>query len=419
MRRKDVKWTLALAFAAVGVVLQLLASLNELPIRLFDYDTAEAWSGFLALSLLGDLAGAVALGAVLFLLVAAGEPLYRETYPGQPALSRILSLRGLRSKRFFRGLLLGYAMTAFFFAYQVVFYIVAERFGAWAPADVPHSSLLGTPLPWLGVLLMGFVPATTEEFSSRMFSIPFVRRFAPGWVAVVLPAFIWGFAHSTYPNQPFYIRGLEVGFAGVLIGVVFLKQGILPLLVWHFTVDAVYTALLLVRSTNPYFVISGAAASLVLLLPHGRLPRPVPEERRIRPRRRPLQRGRRIGPGAAARRRAGPGRVRPAARARPGPPRARRGALPRRPLPVARRSPARDALGRRALADRPRGGARRRGRVPEVAGPGSRGLPQGGHARDGAARPRGRRPRRARASSPTTRRTRPRAGSSSAAGRRS
>lgn len=144
VRRKDVKWKLALTFAAVGAVLQLLASLNELPIRLFDYDTAEAWSGFLAMSLLGDVAGAIGLGAGLFLLVAAGEPLFRETYPLQPALGRILSLRGLRSKRFFRGLLLGYAMTAFFFAYQVVFYIVAERLGAWAPADVPYSSLLGT-----------------------------------------------------------------------------------------------------------------------------------------------------------------------------------------------------------------------------------------------------------------------------------
>ncbi len=267
VRRKDVKWTWALAFACVGAALQLLSSLNELPIRLFDYDTADSWGGFLATSILGDVAGAVALGAVLFLLVAAGEPLYRETYPGQPALGRILARRGLRSKRFFRGLLLGYAMTAFFFAYQVVFYLTADRFGAWAPADVPYSSLLGTSFPWLGVLLMGFLPATTEEFSSRMFSIPFVRRFAPGWVAVALPAFIWGFAHSTYPNQPFFIRGLEVGCAGVLIGVVFLKEGILPLLVWHFTVDAVYTALLLVRSTNPYFVISGAAAALVLLLP--------------------------------------------------------------------------------------------------------------------------------------------------------
>ncbi|MFI5120150.1 MAG: CPBP family intramembrane glutamic endopeptidase [Thermoanaerobaculia bacterium] len=267
VRRKDVKWKWALAFAGTGAVLQLFASLNEMPIRLFDYDTADAWTGFVAKSVAGDVGGAVALGVVLLLLVAAGEPLYRERYPDKPALGRLLSLRGIGSKRFFRGLLLGYAMTAFFFAYQIVFYLVAARFGAWAPADVPYSNLLGTWFPWAGVLLMGFLPATTEEFSSRMFSIPFAERFLPRWAAVAVPALIWGFAHSTYPNQPFYIRGVEVGLAGILIGAVMLKADLFPLLVWHFTVDAVYTALLLLRSSNPYFVVSGAAASLVLLLP--------------------------------------------------------------------------------------------------------------------------------------------------------
>jgi len=267
VRRKDVKWKWALAFAGTGALLQLLASLNEMPIRLFDYETSDGWAGFVAKSVAGDVGAAVSLGVVLLLLVAAGEPLYRERYPEKPALGRILSLRGISSKRFFRGLLLGYAMTAIFFAYQIVFYIVAAHFGAWAPADVPYSNLLGTSFPWLGVLLMGFMPATTEEFSSRMFSISFAERFLPRWAAVVVPALIWGFAHSTYPNQPFYIRGVEVGFAGILIGFVMLKADIFPLLVWHFTVDAVYTALLLLRSSNPYFIVSGAAASLVLLLP--------------------------------------------------------------------------------------------------------------------------------------------------------
>jgi hypothetical protein len=100
-----------------------------------------------------------------------------------------------------------------------------------------------------------------------MFSIPFVKRFAPAWVAVTIPAFIWGFAHSAYPNQPFWIRGVEVGVAGVVIGVVFLWAGIFPLLVWHFTVDAVYTALILVRSSSPSLVMTGAIAGGLLLLP--------------------------------------------------------------------------------------------------------------------------------------------------------
>ena len=267
LRRHDVKWKWALAFGITGTALQMAASLNELPVTLFSYDTTEGWGSFLAQALLSDFGAACTLGVVLLLLVAGGEPEYREAYPDKPALGRVFSRRAFGTKRVFLGLLAGYALTAGFFAYQVLFYLAADRLGAWSPAEVPYSNLLGTSLPWLGVLLMGFVPATTEEFSSRMFSIPFLSRFAPAWVAVGVPALIWGFAHAGYPNQPFWIRGVEVGLAGVVIGVVMLKLDLFPLLVWHFTVDAVYTSLILVRSTNTYFAVSGALAAGVLLLP--------------------------------------------------------------------------------------------------------------------------------------------------------
>jgi len=267
LRRHDVKWRWALGFAVAGTVLQMAASLNELPIALFSYDTTEGWASFLVQALLSEFGAACLLGVVLLLLVAGGEPEYREAYPEKPALGRVFSRKAFGTKKVFLGLLAGYALTAAFFAYQVLFYLAADRLGAWSPAEVPYSNLLGTSFPWLAVLLMGFVPATTEEFSSRMFSIPFLRRFAPGWVAVVVPALIWGFAHAAYPNQPFWVRGVEVGLAGVVIGVVMLKLDLFPLLVWHFTVDAVYTSLILVRSSNAYFAVSGALAAGLLLLP--------------------------------------------------------------------------------------------------------------------------------------------------------
>jgi len=267
LRRRDVKWRWALGFGLAGTLLQAAASLNELPIALHGYDTTESWAGFVGQTLLADLGGACMLGVVLLLLVAGGEPEYRESYPEKPALGRVFSRRAFGTKRVFLGLLAGYALTAGFFAYQVLFYLAADRLGAWSPADVPYSNLLGTSFPWLGVLLMGFVPATTEEFSSRMFSIPFLARFSPTWVAVGVPALIWGFAHAGYPNQPFWVRGVEVGVAGLVVGAVMLKLDLFPLLVWHFTVDAVYTSLILVRSSNPYFAVSGAAAAGALLLP--------------------------------------------------------------------------------------------------------------------------------------------------------
>lgn len=94
VRRGDVKWRLALAFGGTGAGLQLLASLNELPVALFGYDTNDTWAGFLSKALLGDLGLALTQGVVVFLLVAGGEPLYREAYGDKPALGRIFSRGG-------------------------------------------------------------------------------------------------------------------------------------------------------------------------------------------------------------------------------------------------------------------------------------------------------------------------------------
>jgi membrane protease YdiL (CAAX protease family) len=265
---KDVPWKLVGAFGGVAFVLALLSMVNGLPSTLWGYDTASPLSAFLAEQLVRGVLGAVATGAGIAIVVAAAEPIYRERFPRQFSLGGAFSLRGIQTKAFLRSVLLGYALVAFFFAYQATFYVVAGHFGAWSPAEVPYDDMLNTALPWATVLLIGFLPAVTEEGISRMFSISFLDRLGAGRVlAVVVPAFIWGFGHSTYPNQPFFIRGLEVGVAGVVMGFLMLRYGVVPLLVWHFTVDALYTALVLLRSGNSYYVISGAVAAGILLLP--------------------------------------------------------------------------------------------------------------------------------------------------------
>jgi hypothetical protein len=266
--RKDVPWRLVGAFGGIAFLLALLSMLNEIPLTLFGYDTASPLSSYLTRNIVFGILGALATGAGIAVVVAAAEPIYRERFPNQISLSGAFSARGIQTKGFLRSVLLGYALTAFFFAYQAVFYVVAERLGAWAPADVPYSDMLNTAFPWATVLFIGFLPAVSEEGISRMFSISFLDRLGVSrWLAVVIPAYIWGFGHSTYPNQPFFIRGLEVGTAGVLIGFLMLRFGVVPLLIWHFTVDAIYTALLLLRSGNAYYVVSGAVASGILMLP--------------------------------------------------------------------------------------------------------------------------------------------------------
>jgi len=268
VQRHDVKWRRAAIVGAVGVVLGFCSQLNEFPLHEFGYPTTDSYGSFLSRQLLGALISALGAGGLLFILTAGAEPLYRQAFGEKVSLASLFQPRGLRTKRFFLGVILGITLTGIFIAYQTAFYLVAYRYGAWSPADVPYSDLLNTRFPWLFVLFGGFLPAVSEEFLFRMFAIPFLRNVMRSIVAaVVLAGFIWGFGHAGYPQQPFYIRGVEVGIGGVALGMIMLRWGILPTLVWHYSVDAMYSAMLLVRSQSLYFKLSGAASAGVMLLP--------------------------------------------------------------------------------------------------------------------------------------------------------
>ena len=269
VRARDIRWKTAAIFGAIATVLTLLAELNNLPLTSFNYDTTDTYGSFLTGQLLNSLFAAAAQGILIFFLTAAAEPLYRRYYADQIQIGDQFTPAGLRTKRFLLGTILGLAMTPAFLAYQVLFYITAEHLvGAWGPADIPYSAMVNTYIPWIMVLLIGFMPAVSEEFLSRAFSIPFLHKYLKfRWVAVVIAGFIWGFAHANYPQQPFYIRGIEVGIAGIIVGYIFLRFGILAPLVWHYTIDALYTSLILFRSSNSYFIVSAALSVGLMLLP--------------------------------------------------------------------------------------------------------------------------------------------------------
>ena len=269
LRRRDLHLRFLLGIAIASVILVSGTALNSYPAAVASYDTTTSFPAFIAqYAVFAVVIPAFGTAMLLMVLCGAGEVLFRERSPQQIAIPRVWSFRALGSKRVFRSFILGYTLVAFFLAYQVVFYIVASKFGAWSPMEVPYDEMLNSALPWVAVLFAGFFPALSEEFMSRAFSLPFFERVLRSRIAaIVVAGFIWGFGHATYPNQPFYIRGVEVGIAGVALGFLFYRFGLLPLLIWHFTVDAFYTALLLFRSNNAYYIVSGAAASFVFVVP--------------------------------------------------------------------------------------------------------------------------------------------------------
>ncbi len=270
LRDRDVPFRLSIAFGAVATVLYFLSRLNNFPLAKFSFSTTSSYSSFLTSYAFEAVTSALGVGGVIFLVVASSEPMYREAFPGKVSLRRYFTWDGLRSRSFFMASAVGVCLAAFFFAYQTVFYLMANRLGAWAPSDLPFSNMLNTRIPWAAVLFIGFFPAVNEELQFRAFAIPFLRKLTHSWpLALALAAFNWGFLHSAYPNQPFFIRGVEVGLGGIVVGLIMLRFGILCTMIWHYSVDALYTAFLLLRSPNSYYVITGGFAAGIMLVPLG------------------------------------------------------------------------------------------------------------------------------------------------------
>ncbi|MFZ3213197.1 MAG: CPBP family intramembrane glutamic endopeptidase [Terriglobales bacterium] len=268
LREHDVPVRTASGFAVVGAILYFLSQVNTFPLAESSYRTTDSYPSFVARYFTFSTLAALGVAAFIFFLVAAAEPEYRQSFPGMISLRRYFSWKGLRTRSFFMASVAGIALAFFFFGYQTLFYFFANKLGAWAPSDIPFTNQLNTRIPWMSVLFMGFFPAVSEEIQFRAFAIPFLAKFVRSLpIAIVLAAFNWGFLHSAYPNQPFYIRGLEVGIGGILIGLVMLRFGILATLIWHYSVDALYSAFLLLRSPNHYLMISGAITGGIMLIP--------------------------------------------------------------------------------------------------------------------------------------------------------
>ncbi len=233
--------------------------LNQWPLVRAGYNTNDSYASFVATELVRALIESLSLALLVVIAFAPGEPLYRAGQPNHLRLGSAFTFDGFRTRQFFCSGFIGLCLAAAHIGFVVGFYVVGRRFGVWAPQDLQYSDTLSTTLPWIYPLTIGIYAAASEEFLFRMFSVRFLMR-VTRWriLAIVLPAFAWGFLHSNYPQEPPYIRGIEVGAIGIVAGWVMLRWGILATLTWHYTVDAFLTSLSLMRSQDLYTRISGA-----------------------------------------------------------------------------------------------------------------------------------------------------------------
>ena len=267
-RRGLLEWRAGLALGTFLTVLYFVMTMNQWPLDRAGYDTNTPYSSFF-LSQIGQAAlhqrrqraaggprrraGRTSVSHLAARQNQAGSriPPARDSHQGIFPRQRDRHLPGRRAHRLRHCVLHRQQKT--------------RRLGAAGPELRKRVS---TSLPWVYPLTIGIYAATSEEFLFRLFAIPFLLRITKSrFLAVVLPAFAWGFLHSNYPQEPAYIRGIEVGLIGIVAGLVMLRWGIWATLTWHYTVDAFLISTSLLRSHGAYLRISGAIVGGAALIP--------------------------------------------------------------------------------------------------------------------------------------------------------
>jgi hypothetical protein len=268
-RRDDIRWGPAARLAALVTVLFLGQGVASWPAVKFVYETEFQWVAYLGVLVIGALFVAAIYGMWVLFTATAGESLARETFP-KSLVGFVEAARGrLLDTSVARASVRGYALGFLILGYLTVFYVVARRYlGAWLPAEGPYSEIFNTYLPFLVPLTVSVVAALTEELTYRLFGISLFKRYLRSTaLALLIPAVIWAFAHSNYPVFPIYLRGIELTIAGVILGIGFLRLGLLACIIAHFVVDAVIFGMPLLTSGNGAYVLSGVIVVGIALAP--------------------------------------------------------------------------------------------------------------------------------------------------------
>jgi len=279
LRQRWVVWRKPLCWGIFVAFLQVLASINFLPLAWMSYDTAISIQQFLIQQIVQLLGTLIFLSAFLTLAFMAAETLSRKAFPHHVQFWRLWSAEAAGSPAVLGRTVGGYLMVGFFVAFEVAFYFLATNvFGWWQPSGpLFQPNHLAAYFPWLTSVAISLQAGFMEECLFR--AIPIAGAVLLGqrfghrrvWIAAafIIQPLIFGAAHAGYANQPAYARLVELIIPSLVFGGLYFYFGLLPAIIFHFAIDVVFIALPIFVSSAPGVWIDKAIIVVLTLVPLG------------------------------------------------------------------------------------------------------------------------------------------------------
>ncbi|MFA5117702.1 MAG: CPBP family intramembrane glutamic endopeptidase [Candidatus Omnitrophota bacterium] len=230
-------WYLTLAVFVCGITIADLV--NNIQSVIAYYPTSGSLGSFLGIYFFKAVINLVLLSVMFIMPGVAGETLCAEVLPDKPLAGFTHYLRSsFLTRGVCRGILFGYVLCVILIGMQAgLFYLGQRYFGVWKEW-FRLSQYSSSYFPVFSAFTVGFIASLNEEVVYRLFGISWGKKYLRNTLlAVIAASFLWGFGHSEYAIFPTWFRGIEVGTMGLVYGFVFLRYGIIPLIVAHYLFD--------------------------------------------------------------------------------------------------------------------------------------------------------------------------------------
>ena len=258
-------------YVAIGIgifVLMMLDVLNSYQNLLFDYPTTQSLGNYMVRQFIESVIGPFFIAVAFVLPALAGESLMYEVTPlkkERSFLSALLS--SFCSMNIARQIFIGYIAAAVILGVQAFIFDLGFKYcGVWDELSwLTQAST--TIVPAFTALAIGVQASFSEEAMFRLFAINLFKKYGfPTMAAVFLSAAMWGFGHTGYEIFPMWFRGVEVTCIGIVMGIFYLRFGLVCVIAAHFLIDAFLSGLPYLLNPRASFNFYGALAVITLPL---------------------------------------------------------------------------------------------------------------------------------------------------------
>ena len=255
-KKRQINWKENLYASIIITIIMALSSYNFLPLQWFGgYETTQSSGNFILNYIGNTIYSSLYTCIQLTLIFCCAEYLTRKSLPDLPQLWSFRHFSCAQSKTISYLVSIGYIIFGISVGYSAAFYLIAQKIPAvWLPTGpLFDPDIISTYVPFYMPISLSIQAGVMEECLFRALPIAsFVllgRKFKHPLAALIfiipVQAIIFGLAHAAYPQQPSFIRVIELAIPFTLYGLVYIKYGLLPCITAHYLFDVYQMSLML------------------------------------------------------------------------------------------------------------------------------------------------------------------------------